>query len=95
VAVSVDLPVDFAPNNPIKQKQKNTPQTHVVTGQYKNGPKLAHRTFAGGKKEILECLPWTEQKFSYFAMYRSMAETNRKAKVMPTINQLEMPISKN
>ena len=32
----VDLPVDFAPNNPIKNKQKITSQAHLVTGQLKN-----------------------------------------------------------
>jgi hypothetical protein len=41
----VDLPVGFTPNNPIK---KNA-QTHLVTGQYKNCPKFAHRTFAAEK----------------------------------------------
>ena len=34
-------------------------------------------------------------RFSYFAMYKSLAETNQKAKVVPTIDQLETSISKN
>ena len=53
VGLSVDLPVDFAPNNSIKIKK----QAHLVTGQYKSCPKFAHRTFAAEKKSFHTQIP--------------------------------------